>query len=117
MTKNCQQEFLYQLQQLRLIEEEDDRKLQLQSQFAEHEIQENGQGCFNNLSTIFLRNLCDAVLECSEMKEYCLDRENLLIWEAECNNNEIIIQALASQLKMSCQTDIFFEQQLYHLGV
>ncbi|CAD8185791.1 unnamed protein product [Paramecium octaurelia] len=101
------EEFLYQLQQLRLIEDQDDRKQQLLSQFAEHEIQENGQGCFHNLSTIFLRNLCDNILEFSELKDLCLDRENLLIWEAECNSNEVIIQALASKLKINVKL-IFF---------
>jgi ubiquitin thioesterase protein OTUB2 len=34
------------------------------------------------------------------MKEALFDRENLLIWEKECNSNEIVIEALAKYLKM-----------------
>ncbi|CAD8197422.1 unnamed protein product [Paramecium pentaurelia] len=102
------EEFLYQLQQLRLIENEEDRKQQLLSQFIQYFISEDGKGCFYNLSSIFLRNLCDTILELSEMKDQCLDRENLLIWEAECNYNEIIVQILAQQLKIHIKL-IFFQ--------
>lgn len=34
------------------------------------------------------------------MKDFVLDKENLLIWEAECNSNEVIIKLLAENLKM-----------------
>lgn len=36
------------------------------------------------------------------MKAYVEDRINLLIWETECNNNEVIIATLAKYLKMYC---------------
>jgi hypothetical protein len=57
-------------------------------------------GVFYGLSTIFFRNLANYVVEFSEMKEALFDRENLLIWEKECNSNEIVIEALAKYLKM-----------------
>jgi hypothetical protein len=52
-------------------------------------------GIFYGLTIIFFRNLSNYIIEFSDIKEALLDRENLLIWEAECNNNEIVISSLA----------------------
>jgi ubiquitin thioesterase protein OTUB2 len=47
-----------------------------------------------------MRNLSDFIIENSEYKNLLYDRENLLIWETECNSNEIVIAELAKYLKM-----------------
>lgn len=50
------------------------------------------------LSTIFFRNLANKVVDENNMADLLFDRQNLLIWESECNNNEVVIAALAKSL-------------------
>ena len=39
-------------------------------------------------------------MESDELRDLVFDKENLLIWEKECNNNEPIISLLAKHLKL-----------------
>ena len=68
---------------------------------AHQENEYNCDGFFNALTVIFLRNLAfKLVMESDEFRDVVFDKENLLIWEKECNNNEPIIKLLAENLKV-----------------
>ena len=68
---------------------------------AHKEDEYNCDGLFNTLTVIFLRNLAfKLVMESDELRDVVFDKENLLIWEKECNNNEPIIKLLAENLKV-----------------
>lgn len=54
--------------------------------------------CLYGLSTIFFRNLANQAVDDNNLAGLLLDRENLLMWETECNNNEVVISALAKTL-------------------
>ncbi|CAD8168975.1 unnamed protein product [Paramecium octaurelia] len=108
------EEFLYNLQQIRKIENQQQRIDELYQKYREFNISDDGNGCFYFLSTLFFRNLSNQLLEHSEMKALVEDRENLLIWETECNNNEIIIATLAQQLKINIKL-LFFNGGQFEL--
>lgn len=64
--------------------------------FSAHKEENHLEGFLNPLSVIYLRNLCyKFVIESDEYRDMVFDKENLLIWEKECNNNEPIIVLLA----------------------
>lgn len=52
-------------------------------------------GCFYGLSIVFFRNYANYVTRNSDNKEQVIDIDNLLIWEEECNYNEIVIYELS----------------------
>ncbi|CAD8071604.1 unnamed protein product [Paramecium primaurelia] len=108
------EQFLYILQQIRKIQNQQDRINAIYQQFREFEISNNGNGCLYFLSTIFFRNLSNQLLEYSDMKTYVEDRINLITWETECNNNEIIIATLAQQLKINIKL-LFFQAGQFEL--
>ncbi|CAD8171879.1 unnamed protein product [Paramecium pentaurelia] len=108
------EQFLYILQQIRKIQNQQDRINTIYQQFREVEISNNGNGCLYFLSTIFFRNLSNQLLEYSDMKTYVEDRINLITWETECNNNEIIIATLAQQLKINIKL-LFFQAGQFEL--
>ncbi|CAK77406.1 unnamed protein product (macronuclear) [Paramecium tetraurelia] len=105
------EEFLYKLQEIRNIENQQDRIDLLYKIYREFDISDDGNGCFYFLSTLFFRNLSNQLQEHSEMKAYVEDRENLLKWETECNNNEIVVATLAQQLKINIKLLFFNEGQ------
>ncbi|CAD8119242.1 unnamed protein product [Paramecium sonneborni] len=108
-------EFIYQIQQLRIIEDIQERRKQLKSQFSQYELQNDGNGFLYTLSTIFFRNLSDYLIENNHnMKQLVEDKQNLLIWEQECDNNEVIINELAQYLKINVIL-IFFDQGNYKI--
>ncbi|CAD8078646.1 unnamed protein product [Paramecium sonneborni] len=112
--KLLMEQFIYVLQQIRKIESKEERVMELKKQYQEYQISNNGDGCFYCLSTIFFRNLSDRLLDNSELKDQVYDRINLLTWETECNNNEIIISILAQYLKIYVKL-IFFHKGSFNL--
>ncbi|CAK72061.1 unnamed protein product (macronuclear) [Paramecium tetraurelia] len=97
--KDCLEEFIYLIEDLRQ-EGKEIRFEKFRQTFANWQINENGDGFLYCLQTIFFRNLSYQYLEKSEFKDIVLDKENLLIWEEECNTNEVIIKLLAQELKI-----------------
>ncbi|CAD8078644.1 unnamed protein product [Paramecium sonneborni] len=108
--KDMLEEFIYIIEMLRQVVEKD-RFNQLKQQFAEYEISQNGDAFLYGLQTIFLRNLSAYYLEESEFKDVVYDKENLLIWETECNTNEVIIKMLAQQLQFHVKL-LFMDEQV-----
>ncbi|CAD8092768.1 unnamed protein product [Paramecium primaurelia] len=105
-------EFIYQLQQLRMIEDVQERQQQLLIQFSEYQVGQDGTGFLYTLSTLFFRNLSDYLVEQDqEIKTFIGDdQKNLLIWETECNSNEIVINQLAIYLQLNVIL-IFFDNE------
>ncbi|CAD8156771.1 unnamed protein product [Paramecium octaurelia] len=97
--KICLEEFIYLIEDLRQ-ERQEERFEKFRQRFANWKINENGDGFLYCLQTIFFRNLSYLYLEKSDFKDIVLDKENLLIWEEECNTNEVIIKLLAQELKI-----------------
>ncbi|CAD8171885.1 unnamed protein product [Paramecium pentaurelia] len=80
---------------------------QLVRQFRAHEMQDDLDGYFQPLTTLFLRNLSMHIVEQSEDGQNVVDKETLLKWEEECNSNEQVIAMLAKHLRLHIQL-IFF---------
>ncbi|CAD8185794.1 unnamed protein product [Paramecium octaurelia] len=112
LEKQILDEFIYQIQQLRIIEDIEERKQELLNQFSQYELEQDGTAFLYALSTIFFRNLSYYLVEQdAEAKTLIGDQQNnLLIWETECNSNEIVIMLLAKYLKLNI-TLIFFENE------
>ncbi|CAD8062221.1 unnamed protein product [Paramecium primaurelia] len=108
--KDLFEEFIYILEELRQIETEN-RFMKLKEEFAKWQINQNGDGFLYCLQTLFFRNLSYHFLEQSDLKDVVLDKENLLIWEEECNTNEVIIKLLAEQLKIHIKL-LFLENEV-----
>ncbi|CAD8205585.1 unnamed protein product [Paramecium pentaurelia] len=113
---NLRQEFFIRLQKLRDIKDKQTREQEFIKQFQNYENQEDMDCCLYGLSTIFFRNLANQSIDDNNLAELILDRENLLIWETECNNNEVVISALAKTLKIKIQL-VFFQNNGYELKV
>ncbi|CAD8116112.1 unnamed protein product [Paramecium sonneborni] len=75
-------------------------------------INNENDGIFYGLATIFFRNLANYALEFNELKECVQDRNNLLIWELECNSNEIVIDSLSQCLKLQIQILLSQNQEI-----
>ncbi|CAD8078652.1 unnamed protein product [Paramecium sonneborni] len=102
------EEFIFRLNLIRNIEDRNERQIQLIKHFRAYE-QEKEQlidGCFYALSTIFFKNLSLFIIEQGEFKDHFLEKEVLLKWEQECNDNEIVISSLAKYLNIHIQ--VFF---------
>lgn len=79
-----------------LIADKIERNKKFLEYFSAHNEENYLSGFLNPLSVIFLRNLCfKFVMESDDFRDIVFDKENLLIWEKECNNNEPIIVLLA----------------------
>ncbi|CAK61034.1 unnamed protein product (macronuclear) [Paramecium tetraurelia] len=99
-------EFFFRLERLKLIEDIELRKQTLQQEFKAYEKEnEKIDGCFYGLSTIFFRNLAQKVVDLDEIASNTFGTQNLLLWETECNENEIVIAAFAKYLKMQFQQE------------
>lgn len=85
---------------MRLIEEKEERLKKLVEQYKAFEPKDDIDGCFFALTTIFFRNISHYVASKSELAENVFDKEKLLIWGEECNNNEIIIKELSEFLRV-----------------
>ncbi|CAD8168969.1 unnamed protein product [Paramecium octaurelia] len=97
------EEFIKRLNLIRNLENKVMRQDELFNQFSAYEQNEDQQadGYFYALSTIFFRNLSLHFIEQSEHKDIFTEKDSLLLWEAECNSNEIVISILAQQLKIN----------------
>ncbi|CAD8073597.1 unnamed protein product [Paramecium sonneborni] len=87
---------------------------QLKMHFSAFELQDTNEGFvdgyFNPLTVIFLRNLCLHLVETDQDEQNNLvEKETLLKWEEECNQNEVVINLLAKHLKIHIKL-IFFEK-------
>ncbi|CAK61057.1 unnamed protein product (macronuclear) [Paramecium tetraurelia] len=111
---NLRTEFFKILSQLRMIKDRQKRKEAFIKQFQCYEDQKDIDCCLYGLSTIFFRNLADQVVDENNLAELLYDRENLLIWETECNNNEVVISALAKSLKIKILL-VFFQNNGFEL--
>ncbi|CAD8199507.1 unnamed protein product [Paramecium octaurelia] len=103
-------EFFYRLERLKLIEDIELRKQTLFEEFKAYQKEnEKIDGCFYGLSTIFFRNLALKAVDLDGNLNGTLNKQNLLLWETECNENELVISSLAKYLKLYIQL-IFFQQ-------
>ncbi|CAD8106452.1 unnamed protein product [Paramecium primaurelia] len=98
--KSLLNEYLFRLCQMRLIEDKEQRLINLVQQYKAFEPKDDIDGYFFALTTIFFRNISYYVASKSELAENIFDKDNLLIWGEECNNNEIIIKELAEFLRV-----------------
>ncbi|CAD8212386.1 unnamed protein product [Paramecium pentaurelia] len=98
--KSLLNEYLFRLCQMRLIEDQEQRLINLVEQYKAFEPKDDIDGYFFALTTIFFRNISYYVASKSELAENIFDKDNLLIWGEECNNNEIIIKELAEFLRV-----------------
>ncbi|CAD8098184.1 unnamed protein product [Paramecium sonneborni] len=113
--EQLRKEFIFRLEKLKSIQNVDTRRKMLYNAYKAHEKEdEEYDGCFYGLSTIFFRNISIHALDQNELKNMVTDRENLLIWETECNNNEIVIQSLSNFLKLYIQL-IFFTNESFQM--
>ncbi|CAD8182322.1 unnamed protein product [Paramecium octaurelia] len=108
------QDFLFRLIRLKSIEDICARQESFLEQFAAYEQNSNEvDSCLYGLSTIFFRNYSNYVIENSEVKDAIDDKINLLVWEMECNNNELVISELAKGLDIFVQL-IFFKDSNFN---
>ncbi|CAD8110845.1 unnamed protein product [Paramecium sonneborni] len=107
------QEFVNRLIQLKSIKDINLRQESFFKQFAAYQYESDDvDGCFYGLSTIFFRNYSDYIINQSEMKETIYDREKLLQWEQECDNNETVISELAKSLNVFVELIFFGKDSL-----
>ncbi|CAK69116.1 unnamed protein product (macronuclear) [Paramecium tetraurelia] len=107
------QEFLFRLIKLKSITDIPTRSETFLKQFAAYEYESDEvDSCLYGLSTIFFRNYSNYVIENSEIKDAIDDKINLLRWEMECNNNELVISELAKSLDIFVQL-LFFENKVF----
>ncbi|CAK77409.1 unnamed protein product (macronuclear) [Paramecium tetraurelia] len=107
------EEFIKRLNCIRNLENTEMRQDELFKQFSAYEKQEDQQadGYFYALSTIFFRNLSLHFIQQSEYKDNFTDKDTLLPWESECNSNEIVILILAQQLQINIVVFYFDKEQ------
>ncbi|CAD8199476.1 unnamed protein product [Paramecium octaurelia] len=111
---NLRTEFFKMISQLRMIKDKQKREESFIKQFQCYEDQQEMDCCLYGLSTIFFRNLANLVVDENDLATLLYDRENLLIWETECNNNEVVISALAKSLKIKILL-VFFQNAGFEL--
>ncbi|CAD8171873.1 unnamed protein product [Paramecium pentaurelia] len=112
---NLREDFIKRLNFIRDIKNKEMRIKELDKQFRAYEQEDElVDGCFYALSTIFFRNLSLYFIDQSEYKGNFQEKDTLLQWEVECNNNEIVIALLAQQLKINICV-FFFDNQQFQL--
>ncbi|CAD8212422.1 unnamed protein product [Paramecium pentaurelia] len=105
------QDFLNRLIKLKYIKDINQRQQIFQKQYSTYEYESDEiDSCLYGLSTIFFRNYSDYIIENSEIKEAIFDKQNLLLWEMECNSNETVIAELARNLNIFVEL-IFFKDK------
>lgn len=57
-------------------------------------------GRFNCLTIIFLRNLAFSLIKKFKKENLIYDMDNLLKWEIECDNNDVVISVLTEYLDL-----------------
>ncbi|CAD8106410.1 unnamed protein product [Paramecium primaurelia] len=109
------QDFLQRLIKLKKTKDINQRQQNFFKQYSTYQYESDEiDSCLYGLSTIFFRNYSDYIIENSEIKEAINDKQNLLLWEQECNNNEAVIAELARNLNIFVEL-IFFQNKEFNI--